>query len=82
MTKLYSINYTKVAVHGATIEHMPHYDQCAYARDDYTCEICASQVSRNHVKLLECVIGGKQGGFVQFCNFRCIFTYYLHFLMI
>jgi hypothetical protein len=82
MTKLYSIHYTKVAVHGATMEHMPHYDQCAYARDVYTCEICASQVSRNHVKLSERVIGGKQGGFVQFCNFRCIFTYYLYFLMI
>jgi hypothetical protein len=51
-----------VAVHGATMEDMPHYDQCAYARDVYTCEICTSQVSRNHVKLSEHVIGGKQGG--------------------
>jgi hypothetical protein len=51
-----------VAVHGATMQDMPHYDQCAYARDVYTCEICASQVSRNHVKLSERVIGGKQGG--------------------
>jgi hypothetical protein len=82
MTKLYSIHYTKVAVHGATMEHIPHYDQCAYARDVYTCGICASQVSRNHVKLSERAIGRNQGGFVQFCNFRCIFTYYLNCLMI
>jgi hypothetical protein len=40
-----------MAVHGATMEYMPHYDQCAYARDVSTCEICASQVSRNHEKL-------------------------------
>jgi hypothetical protein len=33
------------------MEYMPHYDQCAYARDVSTCEICASQVSRNHEKL-------------------------------
>jgi hypothetical protein len=81
-----------VAVHGATMEYMPHYDQCAYARDVSTCEICASQVSRNHVKLSERVIflenvserviGGKQGGFVQLCNFRGIFPYYLKFFMI
>jgi hypothetical protein len=45
-------------------------------------EICASQVSRNHVKLSERVIGGKQGGLVQLCNFRSIFTYYLISLMI
>jgi hypothetical protein len=44
------------------MEYMPHYDQCAYARDLSTCEICASQVSRNHEKLSERVIGGKQGG--------------------
>jgi hypothetical protein len=44
------------------MEYMPHYDQCAYARDISICEICASQVSQNHVKLSECVIGGKQGG--------------------
>jgi hypothetical protein len=75
MPKLYSIHYTKVAVHGSTMKDMPHYDQCAYARDFYTCEICASKVSPNHVKLSERVIGGKQGGFVQLCNFRSIFTY-------
>jgi hypothetical protein len=51
MPKYYSIHYTKVAVHGATMEYMPHYDQCDYARDVYTCEICASQVSGNHGKL-------------------------------
>jgi hypothetical protein len=45
------------------MEYMPHYDQCAYARDVSTCEICASQVSRNHDKtIIERVIGGKQGG--------------------
>jgi hypothetical protein len=44
------------------MEYMPHYDQCAYARNVSTCEICASQVSQNHVKLSERVIGGKQGG--------------------
>jgi hypothetical protein len=44
------------------MEYMPHYDQCAYASDVSTREICASQVSRNHVKLSEHVIGGKQGG--------------------
>jgi hypothetical protein len=38
------------------MEYMPHYDQCAYARDVSTCEICASQLSRNHVKLSEGVI--------------------------
>jgi hypothetical protein len=64
------------------MEYMPHYDQCTYARDVYTCEICASQVPRNHVKLSERVIVGKQGGFVQLCNFQSIFTYYLEFLMI
>jgi hypothetical protein len=66
-------------VHGATMEYMPHYDQCAYARDVSICEICASQVSRNHVKLSERVIGGTKGGFVQLCNFRSIFPYYLKF---
>jgi hypothetical protein len=64
------------------MEYMPHYDQCAYTRDVSTCEICASQVSRNHVKLSERVIGGKQGGFVQLCNFRRIFPYYLEILLI
>jgi hypothetical protein len=68
-----------VAVHGATMQDMPHYDQFAYARDDYTCEIWASQVSRNHVKLSEHVIGGKQGGFVQLCNFRSILPIILNF---
>jgi hypothetical protein len=50
-----------------------YYDQCDYARDVSTFEKCASQVSRNHVKLSERVIGGKQGGFVQLCNFQSIF---------
>jgi hypothetical protein len=44
------------------MDYMPHYDQCSYARDISTCEICASQISQNHEKLSERVIGGKQGG--------------------
>jgi hypothetical protein len=46
-------------VHGPTMEYMPHYDQCDYAWDVSTYEICASQVSQNHVKLSEGVIGWK-----------------------